>query len=169
MSRYRFWLIVIVLVALLTILLLARPEVDTQVLLVRNAYGEAAEIFINDLLKLESVEDAFLRPVYAWYDRYSKEKGENLLRVFEISQIIELTGFENQDFTLLRFDSTDGASVVIQPRDDKDSLILMTLEREKDDLSLRLIMPMDSFSQRWLKNVVRISMENGEWRMENGE
>ncbi|MCL2064805.1 MAG: hypothetical protein FWG98_10620 [Candidatus Cloacimonetes bacterium] len=175
MSLYRFWLLVVVFVLLLALLLSFRTEIDSDILLVRNAHGEIAEIAINDLMQYEGLlyenvklEDEMRvyfdgqrieNPLLNWFERYRRDKGENLLRVYYINDIIEMTGFENQDFNILRFESLDGASVVIQPRADRDWLILMTLERENENLSLRLIMPMDNFSQRWLKNVVRVTFE----------
>ena len=166
MKKKKFWLIIFVLVVFLVILLLARPDdIDTNILLVRNSAGETAEIVIRDLLGYDGIlfKEISLKdenpdnPLLNWFIKYRSDKGDNLLRVFYINDIIQMTGFENKEYTLLRFDSADGASVLLQLQEDRDNLILLTIEREKDELSVRLILPLDNFSQRWLKNVVRIT------------
>ncbi|MCL1826497.1 MAG: hypothetical protein FWG20_00460 [Candidatus Cloacimonetes bacterium] len=94
-----------------------------------------------------------------FYENYVGEDKDKYLKVYEIDQIIQLSGIKRLDYKRLTFIAADGARVVIEPYENKDSLILLAFEKNKSEYTCRLILPEDSFSQRWLKNVARVSIK----------
>ena len=165
-DKKKFWAIVSVLVVILLVLLALRPEMeDADVLTIELRSGEISKVSIADLQRFEGIdfenlgdESEVVWLYEGFYERYRASRGDRLLRVFYFNQILEFSGFAGVEYTRLVFHSADGARVMIAPQENRDSLILMALELENGVYTLRLIMPEDSFSQRWLKNVVRIEV-----------
>jgi hypothetical protein len=200
-GQKKYWLVFGLVVILLAVLMLFRPKLDdTTILIIEFNDGELFEIPIQDIAKLEGIDfqangnrtndsGDINEILERFYERYRASRGDKLLKVFYIEQILGLTSdfclpskleglrvveidtvnvkrncnnseIENKiaDFTRYIFHSADGARVMIAPQAHRDFLILMALEFEDGEYSLRLIMPEDSFSQRWLKNVVRIEV-----------
>ena len=159
-----FWVINAIVVVVIVVLLLLRPQqVVGGDLTIESVVG-LTEIPINVLQTLSGIDLDSLAPesktiVERFYEKYKSDKGDSLLNVFFIEQILRFVDLGDADYSRMIFQSIDGARVVIEPRAGKDSLILMTLEKVNDKHSLRLVMPEDSFSQRWLKNIVRITLE----------
>ena len=153
-ERKTFLILIIFLLFLLTVSLYIIPKTSDDILLIRNQHGETSEIKLTDLLLIEHIDINLNQTIANWHVRYKADKGETLLNVLSIQQIISLTEFNNQSFDTLYFDASDGASRVI---DSRNSIILITVEKEKEGLFLRVITPEDTFSQKWLKNIVRIT------------
>jgi len=173
-DKKKFWIVVGVVLGLIAFLMLFRPLYYTGVLVVENDEGESVRIQISDLYTIRGIDFQNLRTnveVYGnadlehvirlmerFYDRHREDRGRNLLKVFYVDQVIRFSQLQSMDYVRLIFHAADGARVVIEPQQHRDFLILLALERDRRDLSLRLIMPEDNFSQRWLKNVVRIEV-----------
>jgi hypothetical protein len=156
-----FWIIIIVIVALLSVLILFLPKQISGYLIIEGVDGEITELSIQYIKSLAGIDFENMVPstetnqsLLRFYERYKQDKGDSLISVYYIEQFIG-----GKPYTRLIFHSADGVRVMIQPSSDVDSLILITLEKNKEEYSLRLIMPRDNFSQRWLKNVVRIVIE----------
>jgi hypothetical protein len=142
--------------ATLGVLLSLSPKVEPDVLIIEDSSGQHSELKLSDIAQKEGIDCKKVsdETMLNFHDKYSKDKADTFLKAFYLNDIID-----RSDYKLLTFNSADGATVIIEPKPDRDNLILLTLEKNQDNLSLRLIMPEDSFSQRWLKNVVRIYIE----------
>jgi len=166
-DKKKFWVVFGVILVLLSIFLLLRPTIpDSEILVLEFASGDVFLLTISDLRKLDGIDfqnigdkpDSIVQVLEGFYQRYRASRGDNLVNVFYLEQILELSGLENIKLSRLLFHSSDGARVMIAPQGDRDSLILMVLERENNVFTLRLIIPEDGFSQRWLKKIVRIEV-----------
>ena len=171
-NKKTFWLIFATVLIFLVLLLIARPKVDPDILTVEEQGGDHIEIPIKELQTLKGIDFQNLTPdtddaeiihtvelLERFYEKYSEEKGKTLIKIFYLDQILRYSRLGLLDYWRLTFHSTDGASVMIAPQEFKDNIILISLEKQKGELTLRLIMPEDPFSQRWLKNVARIVVE----------
>ena len=151
-KKYYFWLVFVALLSVLIILLIMRPSVSDEILIITKQNGESREILIADLLNKDALSHDEID--LNWHENYIANRANSLLKVFSIEQILE-----NSVFSKIRFYSFDGASVLVEQTHNRDTIIYLILEEENNKLSLRLIFPQDSFSQRWLKNIVRIELE----------
>ena len=159
-SKKKFCIIFSLISILLIVLLLLRPQPAESDILVIEFYGNDAFLVpIMDLRLLDGIdfnnleEDADV--LAGFYERYRASKGESLIKVFHLNTILELSGVEDLEYSRLVFHSVDYARVLISG----ERLVLLALEFEDGEYTLRLIMPEDRFSQRWLKNVVRIEVQ----------
>jgi len=143
-----FWVIIVIIVVVIAVLLQFAPKSDGSALIVETVGGEIIEVPFNDILKLEGI--TFPTPDLVINQFYEKYKKDNLIKVFFVQQLLP-----SGDFTRFVFHSVDGARVMIED----ESLVLIALEKQNEDYTLRLIIPEDNFSQRWLKNVCRITIE----------
>jgi len=166
-AKKKFWLIFGIVFISLIVLLILRPEMaDATTLVIELNSGDTHEINISDLRRLEGIDfqnlgeesEVVVNLLERFYERYRASRGDKLIKVFYFSQIIQFSGSDSFEFTDILFHSADGARILISPQEHRDFLILMALELENGEYSLRLIMPEDNFSQRWLKNVVRIKV-----------
>jgi len=142
-----FWVIIAVLITVIAVLLQFTPDIDGSTLVIEKKDGETVEMAMEDILRLEGITFPTADPVISQF--YEKYKKDSLVKVFYVQQFLH-----TEDFAGLIFHSTDGARVLIE----NEPIILITLEKQNKDYSLRLIIPGDSFSQRWLKNVCRITI-----------
>ena len=160
-----FWIVIFFILSVIISVQILRPALDSEILTIVSIQGETKEIIISDLLSIDSVDfnnisnQSDAKIINDWYEKYVISKRNNLLKVFALHQIISLSGVEdNLDFPLT-FESIDGGKVLTyQVHGDSRMLILLTLEKDHNGLSLRLIFPEDTFSQRWLKNVIKITI-----------
>jgi hypothetical protein len=166
-AKKKFWLTFGIVFVSLIVLLVLRPEMaDATTLVIELSSGETHEINIQDLRRSEGIDfqnlgeesEVVVNLLERFYERYRVSRGDKLIKVFYLHQILEFSRSESIEFTDILFHSADGARILISPQEHKDFLILMALELENGEYSLRLIMPEDNFSQRWLKNVVRIEV-----------
>ena len=174
-KKKKFWIVIGVLTAILCILLLLMPRSSSGSLMIETDDGDVSEINLSslrirrginfdDLAEMERIEESqeslyIISVILRFYERYKEDKGKNLLRIYHFDDILRIAAIEKMDYRRLTFYSDDGASVRIEPQEHKDFLILLSLEMNQNNLSMRLIMPEDNFSQRWLKNVVKIYVE----------
>ena len=174
-KKKNFLIILIITIVVLSVLLMFNKKTDTSVLIIEADNGEFSEINLKDIQQLkginfnevkrtsETLEDDDIS-LYSFsllnrfYNRYSEDKGKDLIKVFYIDQIIRLSQLQIMDYRQLVFHSSEGARVIIEPTEHKDFLVLLSLEKNRGALSLRLIMPEDNFSQRWLKHIVKITV-----------
>ena len=156
-------------------LLLLTPRVSTESLIIETDDSDVSELNLSslrirrginfdELAEAEKIEESeeglyILSLLLRFYERYKEEKGKNLLRVYYFDDILRIAAIEKFNFYRLTFYSADGASVRIEPQEHKDFMILLALEINQNKLSMRLIMPEDNFSQRWLKEVVKVYVE----------
>ena len=136
LKRKYFFLVIIVIIGVIAILLRFTPNHDSDVLIIEFPNNEILEITFDKIIEMEGV-------VFENYDK------PTLVKIVSIQQLLP-----EFDFIRLLFHSTDGAKVLIE----NETNILIALEKNNDQYTLRLIMPDDNFSQRWLKNVCRITV-----------
>jgi len=169
-KRTIYWLVLGAFVLALVILIAMQPNYNSTLLTIENKDGELSEVSIDDIYttkgidfeSLNSIDDVSaeytISVLQSFYEKYSEDKGSSLIRVYFLDQIMQKSPLRDLTYKQVTFQSADGAQVLIQPSEYRDNLILITLEKDKGKYSLRLIMPEDTFSQRWLKNVVKITL-----------
>jgi len=169
-KRTIYWLVFAALILALITLIAMLPNYDSTLLTIENKDGELSEISINDIYTTKGIDfenlqnfndeavEHTISVLQSFYEKYSEDKGNSLIKVYYFDQIMQKSPLRDLTYRQITFQSADGAQVLIQPTEYKDNLILITLEKDGSKYSLRLIMPEDTFSQRWLKNVVKITL-----------
>jgi len=172
MKKKKFWITVAILFAILLLLIMFLPKSVKNVLTIETDDGQSVEINLKSLQQRKGIDFKALSNsseeyegeeskyivgmLLNWYNRYIEDNKKNLLKVYEFDQILHLAEVQYYDYHRLEFYSGDNARVVVEPKEHKDNIILIALEKESGYLKCRLIMPEDNFSQRWLKDIVRI-------------
>jgi hypothetical protein len=173
-----FWIVFAGLIVILLILLSLRPKQSGEFLTIENSEGDISELTFNDIYTIKGINFRRLR-VYdevefddtmeeivsgleRFYEKYREERGKSLIKIFDIDQIIRRSNLRSLNYTRLTFHARDGMSVMIEPIEPEDFQIFIALERNQGRYTLRLITPLDSFQQRWLRDVYRIYIETPE-------
>jgi len=153
------WLVITGLIILCAVLLLFRQRVTDDHLILEDSSQNTSAINIMELqnysgLDLTNLPNGAIR---TFYEKYHLDKGDNLLQIYTLEQIFLLAGIQKLASSSYIFSSSDGAMVKVESKSEQH--ILLTLEKNNQDISLRLIIPEDKFSQRWLKKVTKIKYE----------
>jgi hypothetical protein len=175
MSKLTYWLVLVGIGSILFLLISLLPKGNIDILILENADGDQTILTLDDIFTTRGIDfsrmdigdgsfhnvetEETLSTLTYWFDKYSEDKGSSLVKVYYIDQIIRLSRHTYLDYHRLTFHSVDGARVLVTPHQHADSLVLLTLEKNKGSHTLRLILPHDNFPQRWLKNVVKITVE----------
>jgi hypothetical protein len=170
-NRY-FWGLFLIILITIIILSVLNKHSKKYFLVVDNGKGEE-QIFSFDqvytiiAIPFETIKvkiDEVVQPdvleayisLIKFYDEYNSK---TLIKAFYFDQLIRAVDFAGYDYKIITFHSGEGASVLVEPKEMRDFLILLTIEKHRGKYSLRLILPNDSFKQRWLKNIERITIE----------
>lgn len=171
----KFFITIGVTIVVLIVLLMLRKPVSYDVIVFEDINRETFELSLQDINRFKGIDFDRLSISEAeefdenisynkdilkrFYDKYKEEKGNSLKKVFLFDSVLALTTFRNYDYYSITFHSAEGARIKVTPTEIDDYLILLTLEQHSGNYSMRLILPADSFSQRWLKNINRIVLE----------
>jgi len=174
-KKHIYWIVILAILTALMIFIALLPNYDKTLLIIENAASERCSLSTNDIYTIKGIDFSTLRSSFEeindytvqhtisllekFYAEYSEEMGKSLIKVFYVDQIIQKSDLRDYTYQSLTFQSPDGKQVFIEPSTYEDILCLITLEKSGSRFFLRLIMPEDSNSQRWLQNVVKITME----------
>ncbi|KQC07652.1 MAG: hypothetical protein APR54_05760 [Candidatus Cloacimonas sp. SDB] len=137
MKRVIIWLILLMLL-LLVISLVYRKSADVTYDLILKI--ENREFEIADITAFESIEITTNRS-----DTYT---------AYSLREILSAKEIQPNKFSRIIFHSADGGSLAVDISE-LDNLYLVQ-EIQAGEKSLRLIIPTDDFSQRWLKYLIAI-------------
>ncbi len=131
----------------LTLILLIAVYINTQNQ--NNNAGltikyEEIEKNISDLSNYEST-------------RITTKKGKDYL-AFPLTKMINSIGIKEVQFSKITFHSSDGGTLAVNGNE-LANLYLVENKKGKEQY-LRLVIPTDDFSQRWLKYIVMIELSN---------
>ena len=176
MNKKLFWLIFFIFFLILIIFSLCTRHDKSCFLTIESAEGEFYELTFQEVdsrkgINFDKIDQSNelsynvnvehnIEVLKQFYKNYYYDKGNSIIKVLFLDQILALTSPANLYYEMLIFESIDGAKVVIEPTQYDDNLILITIEKSKNNYTLRLIMPEDRFQQRWLKNLCKISIKN---------
>jgi len=173
-KKHIYWISLasIFIIVIITIAIL--PDHDLPLLYIENSLSEQTTLSINDIYTLKGIDFANLRSSYeeindnvvqntisvleTFYQQYKDEKGNTLIKVFYIDQIIQKCDLRDFTYSKLIFTSANGESITIQPTEYDDYLVLLTLEKKGQQFVLRLVLPLDNSQNRWINNIIKITM-----------
>lgn len=174
-SNKKFGLIVLFVVLLLIALVVINNPIEYNHIIIEEKYGEETQLSFKDINRFKGIDFEELKDLnpeqydikvqenvktlLSFFESYKSKKEKNVKKIFYIEQILDLTKFKNYDYRSITFESVEGAQIKIEPTESQDFLILLSLEKYGKKYSLRLILPADNFSQRWLKNIAKITLE----------
>jgi hypothetical protein len=170
-----FWIVFAGLIVILLILLSFRPKQSGEFLTIENSEGGISELTFNDIYTIRGINFKKLR-VYDdvpfeddmeeiitglenFYEKYREERGKSLIKILDIDQVIRRSNLRSMNYIRLTFRARDGMSVMIEPVEPEDFIIFLAIEKNQGRFNLRLITPLDSFQQRWLRDVYMIYIE----------
>jgi len=141
MKRVIIWLILLILL-LLVISLIYRKSADVPFDLILKI--DNRELGIADITAFESIEITTNRS-----DTYT---------AYSLREILSVKEIKPETLSRMIFHSADGGSLAVDISE-LDNLYLVQ-EIQAGEKSLRLIIPTDDFSQRWLKYLIAIEFKN---------
>ena len=141
MKRVISILITLILLLLIAVYINTQNQKSTTGLIIK--YGEI-ENNIADLSYYEST-------------KITTKNGDDLI-AFSLKKIVTEIGLNEKDYSKIVFYSSDGGTLAVNSNEINE-LYLMEKTKGKKKY-LRLIIPNDNFSQRWLKYIVRIEFSN---------
>jgi hypothetical protein len=167
-----FWSVIFIIIIIIYILTICSKKNYKTFLLIETAEETIYELSFDEVISrkginFDDLETASTLDDYEvirnnnrlkeFHESYLDEKGKNLIKIIFVDQIFQLTPITS-NYSKLIFHSDDGAKVSLDFNQLDSDLILISIEKNGGKYSLRLILPDDSFSQRWLKNIVKITV-----------
>ena len=133
----RIIIILIILIAFLLVITYFQNKNIEAGLIIK--YGET-ELVIPNLSEYQS-------------SKIETKRGDNYLG-FSLMEIVNNDNFKKKEFTLIIFKSSDGGSLAVNI-EELNNLYLVEDSRNEENF-IRLVIPTDDFSQRWMKYICEI-------------
>lgn len=165
---------IIAFIVLVILLFINKPKYHDFIIL-EDRLGDFVELSIRDINRFKGIDIEELKnidlseheetvqmniqTILRFYESYKETKKSNFKKLYYLDQILNMTQFRNYDYSSVIFESAEGAKIKIEPTLREDYLILLSLEQYSGRFSLRLILPDDRHSQRWLKNITKITLD----------